>query len=329
MLILAGNLLRTPAHRSLALWTAVLALGIEGIIGTYHFAFILKGDLTGVDHITEHSAAVHMNTVFIFALAVWLHRGVSRQKRFLLLLIALTIIIPYLATQRRAAFISLGIVLILSMVILYRERPQLFWVVAPIAFLTGMVYLGVFWNSSSVAALPAQAVKSVVSKRVTESADWYSNFYRILENLNISHTMHSAPLLGVGFGNPFIVRVIMPDISFFEWWQYFTHNSILWVWLKTGVGGFIAIIVLIGTSIMVGVRALWRQPTGEPRAIAMVALFYVVMHFTYAYVDISWDAQSMIYVGTAMGILSAMVPVDGRIKPSTWHSGIWRRWMRR
>jgi hypothetical protein len=30
------------------------------------------------------------------------------------------------------------------------------------------------------------------------------------------------------------------------------------------------------------------------------------MHFIYAYVDISWEAQSMIYVGAMMGLLNSM-----------------------
>lgn len=329
MLILAANLLKTQKHFNNTMWAVMLALAIEGVIGTFYYTAVLQGDLTGIEQITEHSAAIHMNTVFLFVIAAFLFRGVSNKKRMLLILVALTVIIPYLATQRRAAFISLGIALLLTFIVLFRERRQLFWVVTPISLLVGLAYLGAFWNSGSVIALPAQAVKSVVSTRVTETEDWYSNFYRILENLNISYTMHSAPLLGVGFGNPFIVRVVMPDISFFEWWQFFTHNSILWIWLKTGIGGFVAMIVLIGTSVMTGVRALWHQPTGNRKAIAMVALFYIIMHFTFAYVDISWDIQSMLLVGTAMGLLSALAPEEIRLKPSAWNKNVWRRWMKR
>ena len=41
-------------------------------------------------------------------------------------------------------------------------------------------------------------------------------------------------------------------------------------------------------------------------AIALTATLYLVMHFLYAYVDISWDAQSMVYVGVMMGLINSL-----------------------
>ncbi|NJM04953.1 hypothetical protein HC891_00055 [Candidatus Gracilibacteria bacterium] len=37
-----------------------------------------------------------------------------------------------------------------------------------------------------------------------------------------------------------------------------------------------------------------------------MATLYVVMHFIYAYVDISWDSQSMIYMGAMMGLINCL-----------------------
>lgn len=326
MLLLARNLLRTPQQINVAIWAVMLALFIEGLIGTYYYFHTLGADLSAVRSITEHSAAVQMNTLFLLAMAAWIY-GASWRKRFLLPLMALALVVPYLATQRRAAFITLGLALVLMLVILFRERRRLFWILAPALFLGGVAYLAAFWNSSSALGLPAEAVRSVVSRNVGNVEDWSSNFYRILENANISYTLHNAPLQGVGFGNPFYIRVVMPDISFFEWWQYITHNSILWIWMKTGAGGFIALITLVGVAIMLGVRALWHLPGGDISAIAAVLLFYIIMHFTYAYVDISWDNQSMLYLGTAMGILSGLAPRrEATFTPSAWYRTLWRRW---
>lgn len=305
VLLLANNLIRTPGHVNALLWAAMLALLIKSIAANVYFFGTLGGDLQAIDELAEHSTAIQINTLFLFTAAVWLLRG-SWPKRLLLPLFSAVALVPYIAGQRRAAFITLGIALALLLVLLFWANRRLFWVLAPAAAFAAVAYLVIFWNSNSALGLAAQAVRSVISNRVADTNDWASNFYRILENTNISFTIHQAPLQGIGFGNPFYTRVVMPDISFFEWWQYITHNSILWIWMKTGIGGFIAMLTLIGMAVTTGVRSWWRMPDGDLKAIATVAVLYVIMHFTYAYVDMSWDTTSMVYMGSLMGVASTL-----------------------
>ena len=170
--------------------------------------------------------------------------------------------------------------------------------------LLGLIYLAAFWNSSGGIGGPARAIRSVIAPQ-PGGRDDSSNVYRVLENLNSKFTIKQRPLTGVGFGNKFYIVVPMPDISFFIWWEYITHNSILWFWMQTGVVGFLSLLVLVGMAVMVGVRALWRMPGGDLSAFALMATLYIVMHFIYAYVDMSWEAQSMIYVGIMMGLINA------------------------
>jgi O-antigen ligase len=113
----------------------------------------------------------------------------------------------------------------------------------------------------------------------------------------------------------------MPDISFFGWWEYITHNSIIWVWMKTGVFGFVAMLFFVGTSIMTAARAAWRMPGGELSAVVLTSTLYIVMHFIYAYVDMSWDNQSMIYLGALIGLTSSaeyIVRQPVKIRPKRW-----------
>jgi hypothetical protein len=52
-----------------------------------------------------------------------------------------------------------------------------------------------------------------------------------------------------------------------------------------------------------------------------VATFYVIMHFIYAYVDMSWDARSMIYVGTMIGLINCLEVIAARpvpLQPKRW-----------
>jgi len=190
-------------------------------------------------------------------------------------------------------------------IILYRENRRVFWRIIPILSLIGLVYVAAFWNSSGGIGGPARAIRSVIAPQ-PGGRDDSSNVYRVLENLNSRFTIKQRPLTGVGFGNKFYIAVPMPDISFFIWWEYITHNSILWFWMQSGIGGFISLLVMVGMAVMVGVRALWRMPGGDLSAFALMATLYVVMHFIYAYVDMSWEAQSMIYVGVMMGLINNM-----------------------
>jgi len=315
LLILTSNLLKTRAHVNQLFWVVMTALLMEGLVGSYHYLVTLKMDLTAVEAITEHSAAIHLNTLFVAALAAYLFHA-SVWKRLWLPLMAMPVLLTYIATQRRAAFLSLGIALFFLAIFLYRENRQRFWQIAPIALLLTSLYIGVFWNSTGALGLPAQAVKSVVAPE-ENSADYQSNLYRQIENLNVSYTIHKSPLLGVGFGNKFHIIAQMPDISFFIWWEYIVHNSIFWIWMKTGIFGFVTMLFLVSFSIIVGTQAVQRLRDSDLRTITLMATLYIVMHFLYAYVDMSWDNQSMIYIGTAMGIINCVERIQNNQRKST------------
>ncbi len=305
MFVLVSNLITTRRHVSILMWAAMLSMVLLSIYGDIYFFFTLKGNLHVVNSITEHAAAVRMNTMFIFILAVWLFKG-SASKRHILPWLAPIVLIAYFATQRRAAFLSLTIALVLIAVILFKERRRLFWLIIPPLVVFFGVYVVIFWNSSSALAMPAEAIKSIVSQNQASMEDQLSNIYRVLENINASFTIHAHPLTGIGFGNKFYRIVSLPDISSFTWWEYITHNSIIWMWMKTGVGGFLALLFMIGYSIMTGIRVFLRMPEGDLKATALIAVLYIIMHFMYAYVDMSWDTQSMLYLGTMLGLLNAL-----------------------
>ena len=312
--ILASNLITTRKHVDRMMWAAMLALFIEGVVGVYTFFVLLGGDRGSLEAITEHSAAIHMNTLFVFALGVWLFKG-SWPKRIILPLMVPPVLLTYLVTERRSSFVALVVALLLMAILLFRENRTAFYLIIPPVAMIGLVYIAVFWNSQGALAMPAQAIKSVIATDQVSAKDQASTLYRLIENANSSFTIEQKPLTGVGFGQKFYILVPLPDISFFEWWEYITHNSVIWIWMKTGIGGFFSLIFLIGMSLMTGARVLWRMPRNDLSAIAMTAVFYIMMHFIYAYVDMSWDNQSMVYVGMMMGLLNTLERIVERPVP--------------
>lgn len=321
MLVLTSNLLEKREHLSNLMWAAMLAIFIEALVGDWFVIVTNGGDLGTMEAIAEHSLSIHENTLFVFIAAAWLYRA-SYPKRLLLTSMAPFVLLTFASNQRRASYISLILALALVAVALFKENRRLFFAIIPPIALLGVVYLGVFWNSSGSIAQPARAVRSVIAP-VKDGRDDRSNVYRDIENLNTEFTIHQMPLTGVGFGQKFYMVVPLPDISFFVWYEYITHNSIMWIWMKTGGGGFFTMVFLVGMALMTGARAVWRMPGGDMAAIALTATLYLVMHFVYAYVDMSWETQSMIYVGAMMGVIGSMerivgVPVPVRRKRWPW-----------
>jgi O-antigen ligase len=305
MVVLVSNLFEKKNHIKTAIWVMVAALTVKALYGVYQLLFVLRGDLSNVASLTDHQAAIHLATVIVLLAAAWLFR-VAWPKRLLLLSTMLPILLTLVAAQRRSAFIALLVALGMMAVILYRDRRTAFWLIIPPAAVFGLAYMGIFWNSTHPLAGPAQAVKSVVAEDQADSHDRASNDYRKIENFNSTFTIKQEPLTGVGFGNKFYIVIPTPDISTFTWWEYVPHNSIIYIWIKSGVGGFLALLLFIGWSIAHGMRATIRISNPFLKTIALTATLYIIMQFIYAYVDISWEAQSMILLGVMLGILNSI-----------------------
>jgi hypothetical protein len=323
IMILTINLIDNRRQVSTLIWVIMSAVFVKGIIGVIIFFTRHHGSLAGVEAITEHAAAIHMNALYVLVFASWLFQA-SLAKRVLLPLMVPLVTITYIATQRRAAFASLGMVMVMMTMILYRTNRRLFWTLVPTVSVFALLYLAAFWNSGSALAFGAKAVKSIIAPDAG-SADESSNLYRVLENINIAYTIKQAPLLGVGFGQKFHITVAMPDISFFVWWEYIVHNSVFWIWLKSGLLGFLTIMTLMGFSLMRGGRMVWRIQDNDLQAIAFTITAYLFMHYMYAYVDMSWDAQSMLFVGTALGLIDCLERIDTQ---NRWMPSVakWRRY---
>ena len=323
MIFLASNLLENRAQISNLMWWAMLGLFIKAIVGNINYFIVLMGSLN-VASMTEHATPIQLNTIFIFAIAVWLYKSSWPKKLFLPLMIPI-VLITWLASQRRAAMIALIIGLALFAIIMFREHRRLFWLIIPPIVCLFAIYVLAFWNSSSTQALPAQAIKSVISPGSVSARDRSSDIYRYIENFDLWFTMRQKPFTGIGFGQPFYLPIPLPDISWFVWWQYYPHNSIIWIWLTTGVGGFMTMLVLLGSAIIKGLKVFLDLPSSELKAVALTATLYIVMHFIFAYVDISWDIQSMLYIGTMIGLIDclesvAATPLEIKYSRYQWQS---------
>ena len=238
--LLVTNVVTTPRQMVRLLMVAIAGVVANSLIALNGYRVLSTVQREALESLNEHGASVHIGALFILTLALWLFRAPLSLRVVFAALTALALP-TFLFSERRGAVVALGAGLILVFMVLFARRRRTFFRVVPIFLILIGAYLGAFWGAEEGAvAFPAQAIKGVVAPDSQSEEDKASNFYREIEAFNLQFTMRAEPL-GVGFGKPFYRPAPMPDISFFVFWEYLPHNSLLWVWLKTGVVGFIAL----------------------------------------------------------------------------------------
>jgi O-antigen ligase len=257
-----------------------------------------------MEDLGEHGAAMHMNVIFVITFTLYLYRGATRGARLMLLLSVIPVGMAYLAAQRRAGVIALGVGLAFVVLTLWWRHRIKFFAVAPIMLIVVSGYTAAFWNNQSDAGFPAQAIKTVIAPDSASEKDKSSDEYRKAENFDINFTIKAAPVLGLGFGQAFYRPIPLPDISFFEFYQYIPHNSILWIWIKTGVFGFLSMMVMFAVAIRAGVATLVKERDPTAAALAIVGITYIAMFAVFAFVDIAWDSRNMVFLALAMALCS-------------------------
>ncbi len=223
------------------------------------------------------------------------------------LLLAIPVAWAYILSQRRAAMIALFVGVFILICILYQRRRRAFWFVAPTTLFLGAGFVLATWNAQGAIGLPAQAVKTVLFPDDLSTEDAASDLYRQLEAANIYYTIQQNRIFGVGFGQKFLQPIPMPDISFFEFWEYIPHNNVLWIWMKLGFLGFAATLFMFGRAVQLGARSIALVRTNDHAAFVAVGLSYVVMFLVFAYVDIAWDPRSTVMLGLAMALCADFV----------------------
>jgi O-antigen ligase len=256
--------------------------------------------------LTEHGSAISMNLLFV-ALAVSMAiKGCSWRIRGTLFLASLPAIWVYLLSQRRVAIVTLIIALALFAIILFWRQRRTFLLVVPLLSVLGVGYVGAFWNATGPAGFPAQAVKTVIAPSDLSIDDQNSDIYRQIENFNLQSTIRSSPLRGTGFGLPFQRPIPLADISVFEFNEYIPHNSLLWMWIKTGLLGIVAFLYLVAQGIISGVdRVKSHVNRGTDLMVATSALLFVVMFAIYLFVDIAWEARNSVLLGVCLAMCTS------------------------
>jgi O-antigen ligase len=91
--------------------------------------------------------------------------------------------------------------------------------------------------------------------------------YRLAELHNVWPAIKRQPLEGLGIGVPWPERSPLPFEYPFN--HYFTHFAVLYWWMTCGLLGLAAYLLLMGTTIVVGLRLWWRASRPYERLTAL------------------------------------------------------------
>jgi len=304
--LLVTNIFRRREQYQRLYWTIMAATAINAVVALIFRRSLTKAKLASMESLVQHGATLPMNAMFVFIAGAWLFRGASRAKRIALPVIALPVVLVYLLSQRRAAIVALIAAVLVLFAVLFRTHRRVFFRLAPGVLVIGGLYTAAFWNASGSLGFPAQAVKSVIAPSSLSTRDQSSDYYRVVETSDVLYTIRSNPLGGIGFGQKFYRPTPLPEISSFLLSDYMSHNSILWIWMKAGIGGFLAMLYLFGTVMRVGARSALGTADGNDAALTLTSVTFVLMYAVFTYVDIAWDAKSMVFLAVAMAQIASV-----------------------
>ncbi len=310
--IIATNECTTDRHLRHGFYAIIGGVTVQSLLSVQYLGGLDPVDRDDLESLTEHGSSLGHNLLIVMLLGLVLLRVKRPLLKWALIGgLAPTVFVFFIA-QRRAGVAALVIAGLVMAIALFWRRRTMFWSTIPIVSIVLIGYVGAFWNSTSSVAFPAQAIKTIVAPASASEKDQSSDLYRQVEAYNLNFTIRTSPVLGLGFGQPFYRPVALADISFFELNAYMPHNSVLWIWIKTGFGGFVAMFYMLGKALMLGGERVRRRTDDIDLVVALTATLFIVMYTTYTYVDVSWDSRNTVFLGFAFATVAHGVPLRSR-----------------
>ena len=306
--MLVTNLLSTRRQYVRLVMTALVAVSIQSIFSLTYYRGLPDSERGSLESLGEHSATIPMNALFILLIGSILFKC-SRWIRWVSLLLAIPVVWAYILSQRRAAMIALFVGVFILLCILYQRRRRAFWFVAPATVIVGLGFVLATWNAvgrdrPAGAGGEDGAVPRRPGDRPTPAPTSTARWRRRTSTSRSSRTGSSAS----ASARSSCARSRMPDISFFEFWEYIPHNNVLWIWMKLGFLGFAATLFMFGRAVQLGARSIALGAHQRPRSSSSPSgSRYVVMFLVFAYVDIAWDPRSTVLLGLAMALCADFV----------------------
>lgn len=267
----------------------VVGCCVKAFLGAFFILTIARPRALYHEYATTHSDTVLYVTGLAIAIMSWAEQPI-RKHFWRMVWVCAVILMGMHYNDRRLAYVSFTLSLIAVYVISpwswvkrYATRAGL--VLAPFF----PVYLIVGWQNPTGIFGIVGIFKSLVEG---ENLAKGQLDYRDIENLDVVYTWEQNPLLGTGWGHPFLEKIKLPDISHaFADYLYHPHNSVLGMLAYGGIIGFSGLWAWLSISMFLTVRSYHRAHEPVARAGGLVAMSVIVAYINQCFGDmgaISW-----------------------------------------
>ncbi|HLJ69540.1 MAG TPA: O-antigen ligase family protein [Chloroflexota bacterium] len=309
--ILACNILRTRKQIVTLLWLLVAGTLFRAFDGIIRYMTLLRGrKQLNPPYVFSHEEAFFLVAVVTLALIFLLYGGPKWLRRATYLSVP-PILLALLVGQRRAALLGLAVAVIglLLVTVITNPRRRL---LAALILIAGAValppYYVVFHNHYGTIAGPARSIDSALHPN---NRDNNSNLYRQNEDKDIMLTARINPIIGFGYGKPMLAPFPLPGLNTvsktYTFWNILPHNSVLWVWMRVGVIGFVFFWILIFMAIRQSMLAMQKLRDSFLKGIALWIALVIIEEVILGWFDIQWtNYRNLIAVGILFGIVSLL-----------------------
>jgi hypothetical protein len=155
-----------------------------------------------------------------------------------------------------------------------------------------LTYVIVGWGRPERIFLPLRSLSTVSTQEDS------STLARNAENLGLIATANYAnPLLGTGWGNPYVYLTLKYDISGgFELWRYVPHNGILGLLAFSGTLGFMGFWFAFPTSVFLNARVARLARDPRARSVGTIGAAQLIVCANQFYGDMGLFTQQSVYV---------------------------------
>jgi len=251
--VLTTVLVNSRAALRASLWVLVVASGLKALQGLDVYLKVRNMN-PRPETILGHEEAYFFAVFLFLVIALWLFDVPGRLRQTATWLTPI-VVAADLANNRRTAWLVLAAGLVALAAIGFRCLPSRRRAIgrgAVIVLCFSAVYLPVFWNGTGGLAQPARALKSVISP---DPRDASSDLYRTQENANLKFNIKQGGVIGKGFGVPIDYALPIANISQIDpLIAYIPHNGVLYVLMRMGILGGLALWTLLGAGLVAGCR---------------------------------------------------------------------------
>jgi hypothetical protein len=251
--LLASQLVTKTSALDAILWGIVIGTGLKGVFGTER-VITLANVVPHPEAILEHEESFFFSIFILLTVAMWV-LGRRGKLRLVATLLLPFVVVADLGNDRRTAWVILPSIFIVLWVIAYQRMParrKVLSIVGAVMIVVGSGYVAAFRNSTALLAHPANAIWSQISPNTRDSN---SDQYRVIENQNLALDIRESFITGTGFGVPINHPVPVFDATSLDpLINFIPHNTILYVWLRTGTLGAILFWFMVGAAIVAAGR---------------------------------------------------------------------------